>query len=159
MLATANSKMLGQPTLLGKRAANGTAEEGDGTKMARINPLHALGNSSQMNAGHRHADQPNNTLASSTMGPPAPRQGLAVTRPFSGVGDAGVAARAGSSMGTGASGRGRSWQLTDFDIGKPLGRGKFGNVYLARERDSKYIVALKVRQPPLCVLNPKPCRR
>ena len=35
-------------------------------------------------------------------------------------------------------------QLSDFDIGKPLGRGKFGNVYLAREKQSKYIVALKV---------------
>ena len=35
-------------------------------------------------------------------------------------------------------------QLSDFDIGKPLGRGKFGNVYLAREKNSKYIVALKV---------------
>lgn len=35
-------------------------------------------------------------------------------------------------------------QLSDFDIGKPLGRGKFGNVYLAREKKSKYIVALKV---------------
>eukprot|EP00891_Asterochloris_glomerata_P000429 jgi/Astpho2/429/fgenesh1_pg.00011_%23_26_t len=38
----------------------------------------------------------------------------------------------------------RRWQLSDFDIGKPLGRGKFGNVYLARERKSKFIVALKV---------------
>eukprot|EP00736_Rhodelphis_marinus_P013870 Rmarinus@m.14801 len=36
------------------------------------------------------------------------------------------------------------WQLDDFDIGKPLGNGKFGNVYLAREKRSKYIVALKV---------------
>mmetsp|Transcript_15521 Transcript_15521/g.33685 ORF Transcript_15521/g.33685 Transcript_15521/m.33685 type:complete len:342 (+) Transcript_15521:429-1454(+) len=36
------------------------------------------------------------------------------------------------------------WQLSDFDIGKPLGKGKFGNVYLARERASQYIVALKV---------------
>lgn len=35
-------------------------------------------------------------------------------------------------------------QISDFDIGKPLGRGKFGNVYLAREKQSKYIVALKV---------------
>lgn len=34
--------------------------------------------------------------------------------------------------------------MSDFDIGKPLGRGKFGNVYLAREKRSKYIVALKV---------------
>lgn len=39
----------------------------------------------------------------------------------------------------------RRWQLEDFDIGKPLGRGKFGNVYLAREKNSKFIVALKVR--------------
>lgn len=38
----------------------------------------------------------------------------------------------------------RRWQLTDFDIGKPLGRGKFGNVYLARERQTKFIIALKV---------------
>jgi len=38
----------------------------------------------------------------------------------------------------------KSWSLTDFDIGKPLGRGKFGSVYLAREKNSKYIVALKV---------------
>lgn len=28
----------------------------------------------------------------------------------------------------------KRWSLTDFDIGKPLGRGKFGNVYLAREK-------------------------
>lgn len=35
-------------------------------------------------------------------------------------------------------------QLSDFEIGKPLGRGKFGNVYLAREKETKYIVALKV---------------
>jgi len=36
------------------------------------------------------------------------------------------------------------WKLEDFDIGRPLGKGKFGNVYLAREKASKYIVALKV---------------
>ncbi|ENN72195.1 hypothetical protein D910_07853, partial [Dendroctonus ponderosae] len=36
------------------------------------------------------------------------------------------------------------WALTDFDIGRPLGKGKFGNVYLAREKKSKFIVALKV---------------
>ena len=36
------------------------------------------------------------------------------------------------------------WKLADFDIGRPLGKGKFGNVYLAREKASKYIVALKV---------------
>lgn len=47
----------------------------------------------------------------------------------------------------GASGppsRMKKWSLDDFDIGKPLGKGKFGNVYLAREKQSKYIVALKL---------------
>ncbi|KAI8547102.1 hypothetical protein RHMOL_Rhmol07G0168500 [Rhododendron molle] len=48
----------------------------------------------------------------------------------------------------------RRWTLNDFDIGKPLGRGKFGHVYLAREKrvsdleffyfTSNHIVALKV---------------
>eukprot|EP01031_Cornospumella_fuschlensis_P034422 gene34422-41663_t len=37
----------------------------------------------------------------------------------------------------------RQWTLRDFEIGKPLGRGKFGDVYLARERKSKFIVAIK----------------
>ncbi|KAG2723333.1 hypothetical protein I3760_02G165700 [Carya illinoinensis] len=38
----------------------------------------------------------------------------------------------------------KQWSLQDFEIGKPLGKGKFGRVYLAREAKSKYIVALKV---------------
>ncbi|XP_030067381.1 aurora kinase A isoform X1 [Microcaecilia unicolor] len=38
----------------------------------------------------------------------------------------------------------KQWSLEDFDIGRPLGKGKFGNVYLARERQSKFILALKV---------------
>lgn len=38
----------------------------------------------------------------------------------------------------------RRWTLDDFDIGKPLGKGKFGNVYLGREKTSKFVVALKV---------------
>nr|CAD7443429.1 unnamed protein product [Timema bartmani] len=37
-----------------------------------------------------------------------------------------------------------AWSLADFEIGRPLGKGKFGNVYLAREKKSKFIVALKV---------------
>jgi aurora kinase A len=41
-------------------------------------------------------------------------------------------------------GPGNNWTLNDFDIGRPLGKGKFGNVYLAREKKSKYIVALKI---------------
>lgn len=36
------------------------------------------------------------------------------------------------------------WSLSRFDIGKPLGKGKFGSVYLAREKKEKYIVAIKV---------------
>ncbi|XP_063244516.1 aurora kinase B-like [Bacillus rossius redtenbacheri] len=36
------------------------------------------------------------------------------------------------------------WSLMDFEIGRPLGKGKFGNVYLAREKSSKFVVALKV---------------
>lgn len=42
--------------------------------------------------------------------------------------------------------KGKQWSLDDFEIGKPLGRGKFGSVYLAREKSTKYIVALKVLQ-------------
>ncbi len=38
----------------------------------------------------------------------------------------------------------RHWCLEDFSVGKALGKGKFGNVYLARENSSKVTVALKV---------------
>uniref|UniRef100_A0A8C6R487 non-specific serine/threonine protein kinase n=1 Tax=Nannospalax galili TaxID=1026970 RepID=A0A8C6R487_NANGA len=34
--------------------------------------------------------------------------------------------------------------INDFEIGRPLGKGKFGNVYLARLKESHFIVALKV---------------
>ena len=36
------------------------------------------------------------------------------------------------------------WTLEDFEVGKPLGKGKFGRVYLAREKRTKFMVALKV---------------
>lgn len=36
------------------------------------------------------------------------------------------------------------WKLSDFEIGTPLGRGKFGRVYLAREKKTEYMVALKM---------------
>ena len=81
------------------------------------------------------------------MGPPPPRAAASGRAP-SGV-EAAPAARERSTSGAAAAPR--RWQLTDFDIGKPLGRGKFGNVYLARERKSKYIVALKVGA------RPRPC--
>uniref|UniRef100_A0A8C8ENT2 non-specific serine/threonine protein kinase n=1 Tax=Oncorhynchus tshawytscha TaxID=74940 RepID=A0A8C8ENT2_ONCTS len=38
----------------------------------------------------------------------------------------------------------KRWALENFDIGRPLGKGKFGNVYLARERQTMFILALKV---------------
>ena len=38
----------------------------------------------------------------------------------------------------------KRWKLDDFDVGYELGRGKFGQVYLAKEKKSKYLVALKV---------------
>ncbi|KAG0223306.1 hypothetical protein BGX31_008571 [Mortierella sp. GBA43] len=38
----------------------------------------------------------------------------------------------------------REWCLDDFELGRPLGRGMFGQVYLMRERQSGYIVAMKV---------------
>ena len=45
------------------------------------------------------------------------------------------------------------WSLDDFDIGRDLGKGRFGNVYLARERRSGYIVALKKINKALVVKN------
>lgn len=36
------------------------------------------------------------------------------------------------------------WTLHDFEIGRELGSGKFGHVYLAREKVSRVVVALKV---------------
>ncbi|XP_063786954.1 aurora kinase B isoform X2 [Pseudophryne corroboree] len=38
----------------------------------------------------------------------------------------------------------KKFTIEDFDIGRPLGKGKFGNVYLARDKNSKFIMALKV---------------
>ncbi|CAK9303905.1 unnamed protein product [Gordionus sp. m RMFG-2023] len=45
---------------------------------------------------------------------------------------------------TNSSSSRKKWCVNDFEVGRPLGRGKFGNVYLAREKQTKFIVALKV---------------
>ena len=37
----------------------------------------------------------------------------------------------------------RIWTLNDFEIGKFLGAGKFGKVYLAREKQTHFVVVLK----------------
>lgn len=39
------------------------------------------------------------------------------------------------------------WSLKDFEVGRPLGKGKFGNVYLARTKKYHIPVALKVGYP------------
>jgi serine/threonine protein kinase len=36
------------------------------------------------------------------------------------------------------------WTLQNFEIGRLLGEGKYANVCLAREKKSKFVVALKV---------------
>ncbi len=38
----------------------------------------------------------------------------------------------------------KQWHLGMFEIGRPLGKGKFGRVYLARERTTGFICGLKV---------------
>ncbi len=38
----------------------------------------------------------------------------------------------------------KEWHLGMFEIGKPLGKGKFGRVYLAKERSTGFLCALKV---------------
>lgn len=64
--------------------------------------------------------------------------------PRKGKAEAGPGRSAESTPATAALSPKRLWSIEDFDIGKPLGRGKFGQVYLAREKKSQYIVALKV---------------
>jgi len=38
----------------------------------------------------------------------------------------------------------KEWKIDDFEFGRPLGTGKFGRVYVAREKASHYVVAIKV---------------
>ena len=38
----------------------------------------------------------------------------------------------------------KMWNLSQFEIGKALGKGKFGRVYLTKERTTGYVCALKV---------------
>ena len=37
----------------------------------------------------------------------------------------------------------KHFTINDFEIGRPLGRGKFGRVYLAPLKENHFIVALK----------------
>ncbi|XP_031159163.1 aurora kinase B isoform X2 [Sander lucioperca] len=47
-------------------------------------------------------------------------------------------------VGSSSSAASKKISIDDFDIGRPLGKGKFGNVYLARVKKLQTIVALKV---------------
>lgn len=38
----------------------------------------------------------------------------------------------------------KGWSIDNFEVGRALGKGKFGQVYLAREKQSRFVVALKV---------------
>ncbi|KAJ1963226.1 spindle assembly checkpoint kinase [Dipsacomyces acuminosporus] len=49
-----------------------------------------------------------------------------------------------NSGGSSSNGGSRRWSLADFDIGRVLGKGKFGRAYLAREKNTNFICALKV---------------
>lgn len=49
-----------------------------------------------------------------------------------------------NSTSSSTSRQDKRWCLEDFDVGRALGKGKFGRVYLAREKKSGYVVALKV---------------
>ncbi|CAF0824830.1 unnamed protein product [Didymodactylos carnosus] len=37
-----------------------------------------------------------------------------------------------------------SWSINDFEIGQPLGKGRFGYVYCGREKRTRFLVALKI---------------
>lgn len=38
------------------------------------------------------------------------------------------------------------WCVDDFDVGQHIGTGKFGRAYIAQEKTSKHVVALKILQ-------------
>jgi hypothetical protein len=50
----------------------------------------------------------------------------------------------GGSGGDSVQLQSRQWLLSDFEVGKKLGKGKYGNVYKATDKASKVVVALKV---------------
>ncbi|KAF8277933.1 hypothetical protein TcYC6_0021060 [Trypanosoma cruzi] len=47
------------------------------------------------------------------------------------------------AQGRGEAVRRQMWSLDDFDIGRKLGEGRFGKIYLAREKRTKCAVVIK----------------
>jgi aurora kinase, other len=75
---------------------------------------------------------------------PAARANANAPTAAAGPGPSSTGAAAAKATTTTSSTQPRAWTLDDFDVGRPLGRGKFGAVYLARERRTGFVVALKV---------------
>lgn len=50
----------------------------------------------------------------------------------------------------------KGFSIDDFEIGRPLGRGKFGNVYLVRLKENKKILAMKVVFKEQIEVRPNP---
>ena len=38
----------------------------------------------------------------------------------------------------------KTWKMDDFQLGKALGKGRFGNVYIAKEKKSNYVVGKSI---------------
>jgi serine/threonine protein kinase len=38
----------------------------------------------------------------------------------------------------------KEWTINDFEVGRLLGKGRFGSVFIAKENNSSFVVALKV---------------
>eukprot|EP00953_Heterococcus_sp_UTEX-ZZ885_P023739 13036-Heterococcus_DN1.PRE.1 len=64
--------------------------------------------------------------------------------PHHGTSTATSASSSSTTSGTTSSSVGREWCLSDFEIGATLGQGAFGAVWLAREKKSQFLTALKV---------------
>ena len=127
-----------------KRSADDSSRDG---RTGR-NPLAPVANGVDSDAKRSKLEMP--PPPPRAAGPAQARPGGAASRPRSQAAGAGAAASVAMAVvprSSGSGGSERRWQLSDFDIGKPLGKGKFGNVYLAREKGHKFIVALKVRTP------------
>lgn len=50
----------------------------------------------------------------------------------------------------------KQWSINDFEIGKPIGKGKFGRVYLAREIKVGFLCLWNLENVDL-VLDAKDC--
>ncbi|XP_061893427.1 aurora kinase C-like isoform X1 [Entelurus aequoreus] len=98
------------------------------------------------------ADQPKPIFQSTQHKKKEPIVNPAVTKPATGLSKSAIGSakpqlqqnKPSKKESAGITSSKKPWSLENFEIGRPLGKGKFGNVYLARERETKFILALKV---------------